>query len=84
MSSIVFIIFTFLIFFATLLCVNIFNVTKTKVQFSLTPMRDLFDFVKDLVAFDFRRKQNLSQQQKRYPITRFVKFGKTLNVTEEK
>ena len=74
--------FAFLIFFATLLCVNLAAVSRAQVQHSSQPLRDVFNFVKDLVAFDFRRKQDTNQQQRRKAMTRFVKFGKS-NVTEK-
>lgn len=78
-----FIIFAFIIFFASLVCVNLAALSRIGVQQSLQPLQDVFNFVRDLLAFDFRRKQNLVQQQRRRSVTRFVKFAKPENVTEE-
>jgi hypothetical protein len=45
-------------------------------------MRDVFNFFKDLLAFDFKRRQNSIAQQRRSSITRFVRGNKP-NVTEK-
>jgi hypothetical protein len=74
--------FTFLIFFATLVCVNLSNIAKINTQQALNPFKSIFNFMVDLVAFDFKRKQNLNQQQKRKATTRFIKFSKS-NVTKK-
>jgi hypothetical protein len=78
-----FIIFAFLIFLATLLCINISAISKIRVQQSLTPLRDIFKFTNDLLSSDFKRRQNLTQQQKRKSTTRFVRFLKPKNAAEE-
>jgi len=82
MHSVLFIIFAFLIFFATLVCVQLAALAKLRSQQSLAPLRDLFNLTLDLVSFDFKRKQSSTQQNRRHAFTRFVRSGK-LNVTKE-
>ena len=77
-----FVIFAFFIFFATLACVQLSNISKIKVQIALTSLKFVFNFFTDLLSFDFKRRQNNIFQQRRYAYTRFVNFNKT-NVTEE-
>lgn len=82
----IFILFTFLIFVASLICVNIGIVSKVQVKQSVQPLRDIFNFMKDLLAFNFKRTQNSHYQQKRKATTRFVNSSKpeAIETEEEK
>lgn len=79
----IFILFTFLIFVASLICVNIGIISKIQVKQSVQPLRDVFNFMKDLLAFNFKRTQNSYRQQKRKATTRFVNSSKPEAVETE-
>lgn len=78
-----FIVFTFLIFIASLICVNIGVIAKVQVKQSLQPLKDIFNFMKDLISFDFRRTQKTHHQQKRKSTTRFVSSKKPGQIQTE-
>lgn len=82
----IFILFIFLIFIASLICVNIGIISKIQVKQSVQPLRDVFNFMKDLLAFNFKRTQNSYHQQKRKATTRFVNSNKpeAIETEEEK
>jgi hypothetical protein len=79
----IFIMFAFIIFVATLICVGLSAVAKSSIQDSVNPIRQLFDFFKDAVSFNFKRQQSMANQRRRHAATRFVNFSKPENVTEE-
>jgi hypothetical protein len=81
-NSFLFFLFMFLIFIASLICILIVKTSKLTLYNSMLSFSYILDFFKDLVSFDFLRKQNMNYQNKKKSITRLVKFKK-LNVTKE-
>ena len=71
-----------LIFIASLICILIVKTSKLTLYNSMLSFSYILDFFKDLVSFDFLRKQNMNYQNKKKPVTRLIKFKK-LNVTKE-
>ena len=82
-NGVLFFFFGLLLFFATLVCVNLFRVVRTRTQEHLVSMQYVFKFFKDLVSFDFLRKQGLTNQNQHRPVTRLVRFKKKKNVTKK-
>lgn len=81
-NSPIFFMFGCLIFVATLVCINLLRAVRIQSQQSVISMEYIFKFFKDLVGFEFLRKQNMSQQNRRRPVTRVVRFKKP-NAAEE-
>lgn len=81
-NSPLFFLFACLIFIATLVCINLLRAIRVYSQQSTISMEYIFKFFKDLVGFDFLRKQNMTQQNKRKSVTRIVRFKKP-NVAKE-
>jgi hypothetical protein len=81
----IFVLFTFLIFITTLICINIGIIAKINTQQSIEPFKDIFLFLKDIISFNFKRNQNMNYQQKKKSTTRFVNLSKVIPVetTEE-
>lgn len=76
-NSPLFFLFACLIFFATLVCISLLRAIRVHSQENIISMEYIFKFFKDLVGFDFLRKQNMSQQNKRKSVTRIVRFKKS-------
>ena len=72
-NGFLFFLFAFLIFVATLTCVNFFKILRIKTQEHLVTFKYVFDFFKDLLNFEFLRKQNATNQTRRRPATRLVR-----------
>lgn len=81
-NSFLFFLFTMLIFVASLVCIILVKSSKASLYNSTLSLSYVFDFFKDLLAFDFLRKQNMNYQNKRKSATRLVKFKK-LNVAKK-
>lgn len=81
-NSPLFFLFGCLIFVATLVCINLLRAVRIQSQQSVVSMEYIFKFFKDLVGFEFLRKQNMSQQNRRRPVNRLVRFKKQ-NVAKE-
>ena len=81
-NSFLFFLFTMLIFIASLVCIILVKSSKSSLYNSTLSLSYVFDFFKDLLAFDFLRKQNMNYQNKRKSTTRLVKFKK-LNVAKK-
>jgi hypothetical protein len=77
-----FLIFMFLIFIASLICILIVKASKLSLYNSMLSFSYIFNFFKDLVSFDFLRKQNMNYQNKKKATTKLVKFKK-LNAAKE-
>lgn len=75
-NSPLFFLFGCLIFLATLVCISLLRAIRVYSQQNIVSMEYIFKFFKDLVGFDFLRKQNMTQQNKRRAVTRLVKFKK--------
>jgi len=82
LNSFMFLIFMFLIFIASLICILIVKTSKISLYNSMLSFNYVFNFFKDLVAFDFLRKQNMNYQNNKKPTTKLVKYKK-LNVAKE-
>lgn len=81
-NGLLFFFFGLLLFFATLVCVTLFRIVRTKTQEHLISMQYVFTFFKDLVNFEFLRKQSMTSQTRHRPVTRLVRF-KRKNVTKK-
>lgn len=81
-NSPLFFMFGCLIFIATLVCINLLRAIRVQSQQNTVSMEYIFKFFKDLVGFEFLRKQNMSNQNRRRPVTRIVRFKKQ-NVAKE-
>ena len=81
-NGFLFFLFGLLLFFATLVCVTLFRVVRTRTQEHLVSMQYVFNFFKDLVNFEFLRKQGMTNQTRRRSVTRLVRF-KQKNVTKK-
>lgn len=75
-NSPLFFLFGCLIFVATLVCINLLRAVRIQSQQSVISMEYIYKFFKDLVGFEFLRKQNMSHQNRRKPVTRIVRFKK--------
>lgn len=75
-NSPLFFMFGCLIFIATLVCINLLRAIRVQSQQNTVSMAYIFKFFKDLVNFEFLRKQNMSNQNRRRPVTRIVRFKK--------
>ena len=64
------------------MCVTLFRVVRTRTQEHLVSMQYVFNFFKDLVNFEFLRKQGMTNQTRRRSVTRLVRF-KQKNVTKK-
>lgn len=81
-NGVLFFLFGLMIFSATLTCVNFFKILRVKTQEHLVTLQYVYNFFRDLVSFDFLRKQNLSNQTRRKPATRLVR-SRPKNVTKK-
>lgn len=81
-NSFIFFLFGFLIFIASLICINLFLVIRRTAQERAVSFKYVFDFFKDLLAFEFLRKQSSSNQTRRKGTTRLVRKKKK-NVTKK-
>lgn len=75
--------FACLILFATLVCISLLRAIRVHSQQSIVSMEYIFKFFKDLIGFDFLRKQNMNQQNKRRSVTRIVRFKKKPNAAKK-
>lgn len=75
-NSFLFFLFGLLLFFATLVCVNLFKIIRVQTQEHLVSFQYVFKFFKDLLSFDFLRKQTSYNQTARCSGTRLVRLKK--------
>lgn len=71
-NSFFFFLFTLLIFFTTILCINLYLGSKKNSLGSVASFLKIFNFFKDFSSFSFMRKQNLVSQNLRKPVNRLV------------
>ncbi len=71
-NSFFFFLFTILIFFTTVLCVNLYFNSKKNSIVSIASFLKTFDFFKDFNSFIFSRKQNITIQNMRKPVNRLI------------
>ncbi len=66
-------IFGFLIFLASVICINILKASRVIITAAIGQTLSIYNFFKDLLNFEFLRKQNMFYQNLRKPVTRLVK-----------
>lgn len=81
-NGVLFFIFSLLIFITSISTINLFKIIKIKTQEHLLTFQYIFDFFKDLLMFNFLRKQNMGRQVRRKASTRFV-HTKRKNATKK-
>ena len=81
-NSFIFYLFIILIFIASLICIILVKNSKVTLYNNTLSFNYVFNFFKDLMSFDFLRKQNMNYQNKRNSTTKLVKFKK-LNVAKK-
>ena len=81
-NGFLFFLFALLIFIATLTCVNFFKILRVKTQEHLVTLQYVYNFFQDLLNFEFLRRQNLTNQSRRKPVTRLVR-SRPKNVTKK-